>query len=131
MLDLQPDFTDVDQLWTVSLISKICFATDRKVTLVINLRLSRTRHYAAGVYDSQHGFVVTGGWGSTVERTFDGINFSSFPDMPAEMGGHCLVSLMNGNLLAVGGAGNFMFEGSNNSWTTMQSMPSSTKSGKY
>ena len=96
-------------------------------------QLSRTRDYAAGVYDSQHGFVVSGGdgGGSTVERTFDGINFSSFPDMPAGMVGHCLVSLMNGNLLAVGGAGNFMFEGSNNSWTAMQSMPSSTSTGKY
>ena len=70
-------------------------------------------------YDPQHGFVITGGQGqgalSGAERTFDGINFSSFPDMPrALLDYHCLVSLKNGNLFATGGVScTFMYHGSN------------------
>ena len=80
-------------------------------------------------YDPQHGFVITGGQGqgalSGAERTFDGINFSSFPDMPrALLDYHCLVSLKNGNLFATGGvSGTFMYHGSNNSWSSLNNIP--------
>ena len=96
--------------------------------------MSTTRDYAAGVYDSQHGFVITGGSGgaealSSAERTFDGITFTPFLEMPGKMGGHCLVSLKNGNLISIDDSSTYLFHGSNNSWTTAASMPS-YKSGK-
>ena len=97
--------------------------------------MSATRDYAGGVYDPQHGFVITGGSGasdpsSTAERTYDGISFSPFPSPPGPLvGGHCLVSLKNGNLLAAGGLSTYMFNGSTNLWTTLASMPAS-KGGK-
>ena len=98
--------------------------------------MSLAREGAAGVYDPQLGFVITGGKpypgdsgssepSSTAERTYDGKSFSSFPSPPGDLdGGHCLVSLKNGSLLAAGRRGTFMFNGSTNLWTTLASMPS-------
>ena len=88
-------------------------------------RLSATRDYAAGVYDPQHGFVITGGSDgydalSTAERTYDGVTFEAFPEMPGKMGGHCLVSLKNGNLLATGELSTFLFNGSNSGLVIFQ-----------
>ena len=64
-----------------------------------NFSMNAARYRAAGVYDSQHGLVMTGGYAgsgqylSTAERTHDGINFSPFPEMPGALTDHCLTSV--------------------------------------
>ena len=65
--------------------------------------MSTEHKYGAGVYDPHLGFVIAGGFIPTggVERTYDGISFSNLKEMPENIDGHCLVSLQNGNLVAV------------------------------
>ena len=99
---------------------------------MIFFSLSIARVGAGGVYDPQHGFVITGGFNvdfndrlSTAERTYDGVNFSPFPEMPEKLSGHCLVSLKNGDLFATGASSlihgdlTFMYYGSNNTWSSL------------
>ena len=99
--------------------------------------MNAVRRFAAGVYDPQHGFVVTGGLSGSdevlysAESTHDGINFSPFPEMPGALVYHCLVSLKNGNLFATVGSGTFMYHGSNNTWSSLNNMPRSTTIGIY
>ena len=96
-----------------------------------DFRMSTARYYAAGAYDPQHGFVITGGYDgssglSSAERTFDGINFGTLPSMPGALYRHCLISLKNGNLFATGGtvnAATFMYHGSDNTWSTLNNVP--------
>ena len=94
-----------------------------------NFRLSTVRVYPAAVYDPHHGFVITGGYEpvaktlSSAEKTHDGINFDPFPEMPRGLQRHCLVSLKNGNLFATRGSGTFMYHGSNNTWSSLNGMP--------
>ena len=81
-----------------------------------------TKHWkGAGVYDPHLGFVIAGGSKGGVERTYDGISFSNLKDMPqTDNSHHCLVSLQNGNLVAVTpNDGALMYHGSNNSWSTL------------
>ena len=98
--------------------------------------MSTARNNAAGAYDPLLGFVISGGpWGGTsVERTYDGVNFSTLPDMPRAfyLGTHCLVSLKNGVLFATGlldegtypyPQGTYMYHGSNDSWSAMNNIP--------
>ena len=92
-----------------------------------NFSMNAVRYGAAGVYDPQHGLVITGGSSgnahSSAERTYDGINFSPFPEMPGALTDHCLVSLKNGNLFATGRSGTFMYHGPNNTWSSLNHMP--------
>jgi len=103
--------------------------------------MSTARRDAGGAYDPLIGFVISGGRGGTydavhtsVERTYDGVNFSTLPDMPRAFhyGIHCLVSLKNGVLFATGvhltatherQQGTYMYHGSNNSWSAMNNFP--------
>ena len=87
--------------------------------------MSTIRGYAAGTYDPQLGFVVSGGAGplSSVERTYEGINFSNLPEMPKPLDGHCQISLNNGDLLVADHRHTFMYHGSNNSWSTLNDIP--------
>ena len=99
-----------------------------------------TRHtFGAGVYDLHLGFVIAGGRGSSrgVERTYDGISFSNLKGMPGQRldEGLCLVSIQNGNLVAVTPYdGTLMYHGSNNSWSTLtkqKDMPHKLQNGYY
>ena len=114
--------------------SKSPFSPLIRVTSILSAgiisSLSIARVGAAGVYDPQHGFVITGGYNadlrdslSSAERTYDGVNFSPFPEMPEKLSTHCLVSLKNGNLFVTGASSQihrdltFMFYASNNTWS--------------
>ena len=65
--------------------------------------MSTAREEGAGVFDPQHGFVLTGGRDndnnvvtSSSERTDVGVTFFAFPALPFPVYGHCIVSLNNG-----------------------------------
>ena len=87
--------------------------------------MSVSRQGAAGAYDPQHGFVITGGSRKSAENTYDGIHFNPLPDMPEYLSHHCLVSLKNGDLLAIDRWIAIMYHGSNNSWSKLDDIPGS------
>ena len=83
--------------------------------------MSTLHKWGAAVYDPHLGFVIAGGAvSSSVERTYDGISFSNLKGMPGVFIRLCLVSLQNGNLVALTqDDGTWMYHGSNNSWSTL------------
>ena len=95
-----------------------------------DFRMSTARRWAAGAYDPQLGLVISGGIGgsgsSSAEKTLDGITFSTLPSMPGSLYEHCLVSLQNGNIFATGRSSTFMYHGSNNTWSSLNDIPTNT-----
>ena len=100
-------------------------------------RMREERNQAAGVYDSRHGFVITGGHSgartfSSAEKTTDGETFYEFPSLPIALRLHCVVSLQNdGGLFLTAGltkdsvrsGRSFIYDASSNTWEELDALP--------
>ena len=86
------------------------FDMDRQIWEQYGAMMDKRRSMAYD-YSSEWGLVISGGYDgenylTSVEQSFDGINFTPLPDLPIEQLAHCLVILDENFLFVTGGKTN-------------------------